>query len=331
MRLPFPIYAAILAGRVVFYCRYAVLALVALTWGGSAAASSANRFDNLRVQQARVASVAYKLAIASRPLCRAAAAPQAGFLPHDLAQYAPLDRPGAARAYGLGSRIGVMAVASGSPAANAGLRAGDQLEAVNGRPLATIVTPEGAPTMAFVDEARRVIDEELRHGAVTLSLVSGGSRRDIHFTAALGCPSDVQLVPGADVNAWADGARVMVTDAIVARCPTDDDLALVIAHELAHNLLHHRRRLALAGLSENTLLPVSSVGLAAVRAAEVEADSYAVRMAGAAGYDLGRAASFMAGLLKTNGMAGALASTHPEARQRLALLTAAIARTSAMR
>lgn len=302
-----------------------VVALLVSGWATPAAASSLveGRFALLRTQDAAVARVAYRLATENLDLCRQAAASQPGFIMHDIAQYDPADRPGAARAYRLGSRIAVMAVVEGSPADRAGLRADDQLEAVNGRGLDT-ARNDGPATARFVERAQWVVAEEMRKGAVTLHVSGAGGGRDVRFTAAAGCPSQVELVPGSTINAWADGARVMVTDAIVARCPTDNELAIVIAHEMAHNILGHRKRLARAGIATSSLLPISAVGLAMVRATEEEADRFAVRMTAAAGYDLGGTAPFVGGLLEANGLSNDAASTHPHAARRLALLKAAI-------
>ena len=46
-----------------------------------------------------------------------------------------------------------------------------------------------------------------------------------------------------------DGARVQVTAALVEYATRDDELAAVIAHEFAHNILKHRLALNAAGIS----------------------------------------------------------------------------------
>jgi hypothetical protein len=221
--------------------------------------------------------------------------------------------------------MGMMAVVEGSPAQLAGLTTNDELESVNGRALES-ADAGGPATRDFVERARRVLAEEMRKGDLTLRVSTAGASRAVQFTPELGCPSDVELVPGTAVNAWADGERVMVTDAIVAQCATDDDLALVIAHEMAHNILRHRQRLARAGIANSSLLPTSAVGLARVRETEEEADRFAVQMARSAGYVLSGATSFLGGLLEANGLSSGAASTHPQAGRRLALLRAVIAK-----
>jgi len=114
----------------------------------------------------------------------------------------------------------------------------------------------------------------------------------------------------------------MVSEGLVRHSATDDDLALVIGHEMAHNLLHHRRRLAAEGVLANRLLPLTEAGTAAMRETEEEADRLAVSLAANASYDLSGAASFLTELMDGT---GAVATTHPDPARRLTLLRSAIA------
>ncbi len=267
-------------------------------------------------------TVAYRLSVANVARCARVLTPQPGFVLHGIAQYGPADRADAAIAFGLGDRPGVMAVVGGSPAERAGLRAGDRLLSINGRPLDRDDSRD-APTRAGIESAQQTLVEEMRRGPVTLSVSGPAGEREVRFMAEAGCPSNVELVPGDIVNAWADGTRVMVSAALLGRCTTDGDLALVIGHEMAHNLLHHRLRLAAEGIAANTLLPgaVGSNGMRAVRETEEEADRLAVSLATTAAYDLSDAEPFLGGLLSG---AVPVAATHPAPDRRLALLRAAI-------
>lgn len=293
---------------------------VAASWISIAQAAPTSRFEQLRQQDLRVATVAYRLSLSSRAVCPRSAVPQLGFVLHSLAQYSHAEREAAASGYGLARGVGVMAVVAGSPAALAGLEPNDQLVSVNGVPLPQVESSGGR---ASVERAETIIREQADKGAVSIRVARAQGERQVQFAAELGCPTDVELVTDGNVNAWADGARVMVTSAILGQCRSDDELAIVIAHEMAHNLLHHRRRLAAAGV-EMGLLPVASTGTAKMRETEVEADQFAVRMARAAGYDLTQAVPFLARLLGAKELNNATA-THPTAARRLALLRAAIA------
>ncbi|MDP8994641.1 MAG: PDZ domain-containing protein, partial [Pseudomonadota bacterium] len=85
----------------------------------------------LREADHRVAGIVYQLGVAGRDHCPEAF-PLTGLSFHHLAEYRPQDRPEAIRRYGLDAGIGVLSVQPGSPAAQAGIAAGDVLVAANG-------------------------------------------------------------------------------------------------------------------------------------------------------------------------------------------------------
>lgn len=268
----------------------------------------------------------YRLTIANRRFCRGALAPRPGFALHSLAQYNSDDRPGAARAFGLGTHVGVMAVVADSPAARAGMRADDQLIAVNGRQLTTVNLRAPLPTDVSVETTQRMLTAAMQKGEVALLVTGSRGGHVVRFTAEQGCRSTAEFDPGTAVNASADGKRVMVSAGLLARCTDDGDIALVIAHELAHNLLHHAAKLARAGIVSG-FLPGRGAADAAIEATEEEADALGVHLAMAAGYDLGHSAAFMNGLQQRPGF-DRLPSTHPAPLRRLALLASAIADAS---
>lgn len=282
-----------------------------------------DRWEDLRAQDLRVSSVAYRLSLASTPFCPNSLAPQPGFILHSIEQYDAGDRQGAADRFGLGDNFGVMAVVPGSPAHRAGLAANDQLVSVNERALRVLHASSG--TMATRDAvamAQLVLSEEMAKGAVILRVSRPSGLEDVRFTAEIGCALNIELATGGEANAWADGHSIVISAGIVAKCSNDSDLALVIAHELAHNLLDHSQTQTAAGLKG---LPVQLTGtaLANRRANEEEADRLAVRLAKASGFDLTDALVFMAALLGANGPDSA-SGTHPTTARRLALLRAEI-------
>lgn len=284
--------------------------------------------EELRLQELRVASVTYQLALANRSACHGAPTAQLGFSLHGIEQYDVADRAKVAAGFALDSYASVMAVVPQSPAANAGLTANDQLVSVNGRPLISEVAHAiTQPTRAHVERAQNVILEEMKTGEVTLRVANARGLRDVRFAPELGCSTNVELVPGEEVNAWADGQRVVISAGLLALCSSDDDLALVIAHELAHNLLGHSQRLAAVG-TRGAVMGITGSGSALMRETEEEADATAVKMATAADYDLTRAEAFMRRLLDGRDPAS-LAETHPTRDRRLALLRIEIAEVRA--
>jgi predicted Zn-dependent protease len=266
----------------------AVVALVSASVP-PAQAATASGFEHLREQDLRVARVAYRLSISGKALCRQL---QLGF---------------------------VLRSAGQDDLVHHSTAPSEHLVSMNriAPPRSDAATNQQARASLGGDPA----------GAATFRVARARVERDVRYAADLGCPMNVTLVPDRVVNAWADGERVMITTAIVDQCRSDDELALVIGHEMSHNILQHRRRLAAAGV-EMGLLPASKTGSAAMRKTEEEADRLAVRMAGAAGYDLAQLVPFVRGLLATNGLSDHAAATHPASVRRLALLSAAVARAS---
>lgn len=304
-----------------------VIAVLFIGWAAPLRAAGApplGRLQELRAQDLRVASVTYRLALANKALCHGAVTPQLGFTLHGIEQYEVADRPRVAVGFALGSYAGVMAVVSGSPAGEAGLTAEDQLVSVNGRALITGVAGANLPpTRAFVQRTQEIMLEEMKTGEVTLRVSSARGLRDVRFTPELGCSSNVELVPGDEVNAWADGQRVVIGAGLLARCGTDDDLALVIAHELAHNLLGHSHKLAAAG-AQSRVMRIRGSGSTMMRETEEEADRMAVKMTTTAAYGLIGAEAFMSRLLDGRN-AAPTGGTHPMRDRRLALLRGEIA------
>ncbi|WP_428333360.1 M48 family metalloprotease [Novosphingobium sp.] len=290
----------------------------------AADSSPTDRWDELRNEDLRVAMVAYRMSIGNAGLCRGRTAPQFGFVIHALGQYSAGEREKVAHRFGLGALVGVMAVVPGSPAAHAGLVADDQLIAVNDRDLRPLVVAPGEPTNAAVVAAQRILAAEFAKGPVTLRVASATGDRTVRFSAEAGCPAIVEVVPGAAINAWADGHSVVISAGLLRRCDRDEDLALVIAHELSHNLLRHAERLARGDAATNGLLRSPGAGSAQIRETEEEADRLAAHLAIGARYDLRGAVHFLGGLIAGAGL-DRPDDTHPATARRLALLSGAIA------
>lgn len=288
-----------------FFRSHAVRALLCLTAAGlaspaQASADDAEAYEQLRRDDVQLASVAFTVLTRNADRCGTAVAPQSGLVLHARAQYQPRDRAGAGRHFGLGRWPGVMGVVAGSPAARAGFRQDDQLLAVNGRSLADTGDADAAPSRATVDRAERIVAEELARGPATLAYRRRGRDAEAVVTAVAGCASRVELLADDRLNAWADGERIIVGARLLEACGSDDDLAFVIAHELAHNLFWQTRRKRVAGT------------------VEIEADRLAVEMAAAAGFDPQRAIRTWSAAFRRAGAS----ATHPAPVERIAALEA---------
>ena len=236
----------------------------------------------MRALDRRVATIGHRLAVANLDLC-AARAWLPGFAVHDLSQYGVDFRPAAIRAFGLDAGPGVLAVAADGPAERAGLRADDILLALDGQ-----APPQGQARRGRSFDRMELIlaalDTAFADGRATLEVGRGGARLAIPIAADEGCASRFQLIPGRSLNARADGRYVQVTGAIAEYVQDDAELAAVLAHEFAHNVLGHRVRLDQARVARGVL---GNFGRNArrIRDTEVEADRLSVYLLERAGYD----------------------------------------------
>lgn len=255
--------------------RWPILVLLSaaamLAPGGAARAASADHAA-LAVQEARLAAVSYRLTTGSARWCPVTQ-PQPGWLLSDTRRFGARDWKSAQTVYGA-PRDGafVAAVAPGSPAARAGLARGTAIAAIEGRPVPTL---SDEPTIR-IDAIVLMLAALDPAAALT---VTDGAGRTHRIDPAPGCASSFRIERGGP-QAAANGTLVRLTLALAQSIDDDAELASVVAHELAHNILGHRERLA------------DSRSVDRVRQTEIEADRLAVWLMTDAGYDPAAAVRF---------------------------------------
>lgn len=275
----------------------------------------------MRALDRRVATVGHRLAVANLDLC-AARAWLPGFAVHDLSQYGADFRAAATRAFGLGAGPGVLALAAGGPAERAGLRADDILLALDGEP------PPAAPARSGRSFDRMelilaALDRAFADGRADIAVARGGARLTVPLEAEQGCASRFQLTPGGGLNARADGRYVQVTAGIAEYVADDSELAAVLAHEFAHNILGHRVRLDEAQVRRGVLRNFGG-NARRIRETEVEADRFSVYLLERAGYDPDAAVRFWSRFGR-RGLNFLGSPTHPNWRRRIEMFESEIA------
>ena len=124
-------------------------------------------------------------------------------------------------------------VAKNGPAARSGLLVNDKVLAVNDIPYGNHQpqhTKFYAETSRIQTSDSSVINLKIRRDEQVFNL-------RINQEKICGYPVVLQ---GSDaVNAYADGKRIIITKGMMRFARDDQDLALVIAHELGHNLMGH--------------------------------------------------------------------------------------------
>jgi hypothetical protein len=269
--------------------RFVLLVFFSLSLAGAAFAQADPSLLALQAMDLRVAAIGHRIARANVAICPRTM-PLSGILVHSIDQYSVAARPAAAATFGLGTEPMLLAVVPGSAAARAGLQAGDEIVSIAGRSFpATGKGRKGNYTrVARVEEA---LLEGLAKGPVEIDYVRGTERRKAMIERELGCLSRVQLIPSSRLNAGADGTYAQLTSGIVDFTRSDDELALVLAHEMAHNIWGHRVRLDGQKVSRG-LLKTFDGSAGKIKATEIEADYLALYLLAGAGFDLDAAPAF---------------------------------------
>ncbi len=246
------------------------------------AASDAATFEALRSVDLRMATIAYRLTTANAPLCRRVS-PTPGWAIHSLGQYDPSLRGVARTVFGFDTPIAIEAVVPDGPAARAGIVANDSLATVDSAPLAAPASGDAAATSTVRDAALAQIAGAPATQPLTVTVVHGGIRRTVAIPASPGCKSNFEVLLGPKLDASADGSIVQVGVKFFEDYG-DDDVAVVVAHELSHNILDHRARLDAAKVSRGLLSELGRNGRL-FRQTEDDADLLGVNLLRNAGYD----------------------------------------------
>jgi hypothetical protein len=183
-------------------------------------------------RQARLTRIAYPILENAALLCKDRTRLTIGALYVNTWTFSPELRAIAAAELKLTDELTVMQVPPGSPGEIAGLKERDVLVSLNGRPV-----PRGEfATKAFFE----ITQTELKAGVpVNVTVRRGEAEQTLVLNPDLICDYPVIVGPGDEVNAYADGNKVVIQKGLMRFAESDEEIALVVAHELAHNAMTH--------------------------------------------------------------------------------------------
>ena len=271
--------------------------------------------DVLFALDQRVATIGYRLATANVDLCEKRGA-QTGLILHSFGQYGPNARIALASRFTAGGHPSVQSVVDDGAAQRAGLMPDDAISAINGVPTPDQLT--GAADYAVVQETEDRLETALNTPPATLSIARKGQRLTIALTGEAGCASRFQIVPGKKLNASADGTYVQLTGNAANFAANDDELAMLIAHEFAHNVLQHRALLGRIGRTRRN-----------IRETEGDADYWGLYLLVRAGYNGSEAIKFWDRFERRTNAGFFADGTHLSRKDRIALAATTLAEIKA--
>ena len=303
-----------------------VAAAILLTPGMAGAAAQEQSgdialFEAIRQADLKVASIGWRLASANAPLCDQIEA-GFGFQLHTLDQFDPAQRAAARAHFGFETRVAIEAVIAGSPAERAQLKPDDSLVQVGTVMIADVA---GRP-----DSTERMVAAQMAIAAlspnepVQVVALRAGQTIRVTLQPVPVCKSRFEMRIARDWGASADGSMVQISSRLIEEY-TEDQIAGVMAHELAHNVLRHRVRLEARGASFG-MLSGFGANVKYFRQTELQADLLSVYLLGNAGYPLHASTDFWRrfGPSKAGGILRS--RSHPAWRDRVATLEAEIAK-----
>ncbi|MEN3294632.1 MAG: hypothetical protein V7642_3885 [Burkholderiales bacterium] len=286
----------------------------------------------LITQQDRLYRVAAPLLVNNPQLCKSNARNLLGFTAKNKYSYSKEFTNAAQYSFGLDERLQVMGVLPESGAARAGVRRGDNLVAVEDQ---AMPQGENAERQAALILAPLVTGRT----RLKLTVLRNGSNLSLDVPLTNACAFGIELGNADTVSAYSDGHRVLVTRGMLEFARSDDELAYVLAKEMAHNALAHASRqkmsATMGGIIDNLVLirPDMStmVGMAGVRPMpaelDVAADRLSLYMLARAGYNIDSVVPFWQRLAAQYPatMSNGYTAMHPDTARRIAAMQRTVA------
>lgn len=243
--------------------------------GVSAEPSPSNDFAARLAREQKLADLGWRLARSNAEFCNDASI-SIGLQLFDAASFR--DPDAIRRELGLQHDIAVLTAAKGSPAAKADFKSLEQVTHIESFAVDQWAVDEPL-YWKRAEQVHKLLGDTLQSKGVVS--VTRAGQEPLTVTGVLACATRFELTGGKD-TALADGTRVRLSAHYPAFAYPEDELAAVMAHELAHNLLGHRAWLDANGRKRKH-----------VRMTEREADRLAPWLLANAGFEPEAALRFM--------------------------------------
>jgi hypothetical protein len=288
--------------------------------------------------QKRLQAVASSILVSGAELCGEKIRPYYGVSFWNVDSFEKDWKSVAQSKFGLTGQLQVSMVDPGSVAESAGMKDGDTVVSVNGwQP------PAGKEGPARLTEK---LAEFAKYGEPANFVISrSGQSHDITLVPVQACDFAVKLSPDNTKNAYADGKNIVIHKGMMDFFRTDEEIALVVSHELAHNAMTHieaKKSNAMMGGVAGLLLDVaaafggvntngefsrlgSNIGAGVYSVEfEQEADYVGLYFMAIANYKINEAPTFWRRMATADSRAISMKSSHPTTPERFLALESAV-------
>ncbi len=268
----------------------------------------------LAAHELKLATIAYRIATSNVHACPVQQA-MSGMVLHDLSRYDQSLRPAIAQAFSMNGGVGVLGVIPGSAADKAGLRVDDEILQIGTYSLHDRQAFTRPKSFLRMEQFEWILQAAMTHGETDLTVRRQGVQLRLPMRSSYGCGGKLTLTNSDTKNAWADGRNVLITTGMTALSKSDDEIAFVIAHEMAHNILGHLGdKAGKRGI----------FGHRQGKSGEIEADERAVELMSKGGYRPAGGLAFLQNARRR--MWWSFSLNHPGFGRRIAVVNAAIQR-----
>lgn len=178
-------------------------------------------------RQERVTRIGYRLLKGATGLYKGQLKYLCGFEVHNKKMYKEEDIEILRKKYLIENQPTVKFVYPDSPAEKAGLLINDKILEIDGK---KIKVPSD-----ITEKIKKYKGEE----GINFKVEREGEIVEIKIIPEKICPFTFSLITEDSINAWTDGQKIFVTTGLMRFIQSDEELALVLGHELAHAILNH--------------------------------------------------------------------------------------------
>ncbi len=319
--------AALLAAALLAACAMPPQQPTPTMGGVPAAGAQQQALRAMADAQRRIDRVTGPLLVNNAPLCKNHSYKLLGFAAKNRYSYSADLADVVQQTFGYGERLQVTNVLTGSGAERMGVQRGDVLISAENKeiPAGQDAERQAAALLGPLVRNRSLVKLTVERNNTPVSMV-------VPLTQS--CGFSVDLGNADHVNAYADGRRVVITRGLLNFAQSDQELAWVIAREMAHNILGHagtqRMNATMGGIIDNLMrvnpdleTMTGRSGIIPYPAAlDTEADRLGLYLAARAGYAVDAAPAFWQRLARQYpaSVANGYTAIHPDSDARMAML-----------